>query len=242
MNRDQGCRWATASRTGIGDPGRVTDPRSPAPSPLSARDEILNRLRSQARDVDLPGPWRSRRQFEDLGEQFAQALAAVKGEAWRAKDFAEALEQLGQLLHQIEAGSAVADAHRLLDEVDFPGRWPEVKWHVVGRTEGDLREFAASADVGISGADAALAETGSVVVSSGPGRSRLTSLLPPVHVALVPTSCLTADIFTWTAARQGELPSSLTLISGPSKTADIEQTMAIGVHGPKRFVAILYED
>ena len=48
----------------------------------------------------------------------------------------------------------------LLDEVDLPGRWPEVQWHIVGRTEGDLREFAATADVGISGADAALAEHG----------------------------------------------------------------------------------
>ena len=237
MNREQG--------TGNRNQGQVTDPRSPPPSPqqnISARDEILNRLRSQAREVDPPAPWRSRRQFDDLAEQFTQALTAVKGEVWRAKDFAEALEQLGQILRQIEAGSAVADAHTLLDEVDFPDRWSEVQWHIVGRTEGDLREFAASADVGISGADAALAETGSVVVSSGPGRSRLTSLLPPVHVALVPTSCLTVDIFTWTAARQGELPSSLTLISGPSKTADIEQTMAIGVHGPKRFIAILYED
>lgn len=237
MNREQG--------TGNRDQGQVTDPRSPAPNPqqnISARGEILNRLRSQAREVDPPAPWPSRRQFDDLADQFNQALTAVKGEVWRAKDFAEALEQLGQILRQIEAESAVADAHMLLDEVDFPGRWPEVQWHIVGRKDGDLREFATTADVGISGADAALAETGSVVVSSGPGRSRLTSLLPPVHVVLVPTSCLTADIFTWTAARQGGLPSSLTLISGPSKTADIEQTMAIGVHGPKRFIAILYED
>ena len=80
-----------------------------------------------------------------------------------------------------------------------------------------------------------------MVVSSGRGRSRLTSLLPPVHLALVPTSSLTTDIFTWTAARQGQLPASLTLISGPSKTADIEQTMAVGVHGPKRFIVVLYE-
>lgn len=219
------------------------DPRSPIPDQQqTARDEILDRLKSQARDVEAPEPWRSRRQFDDLAGQFDQALTAARGEVRRAKDFAEALEQLDQILRQIEAESALADAHLLLDEVDFPSRWPEVQWHIVGRTEGDLRGFAASADVGISGADAALAETGSVVVSSGPGRSRLTSLLPPVHVALVPTSRLTADIFTWTAARQGELPSSLTLISGPSKTADIEQTMAIGVHGPKRFIAILYED
>ena len=100
----------------------------------------------------------------------------------------------------------------------------------------------------MSGVDAALAETGTVVVSSGPGRSRLTTLLPPVHLALAPTSSLTNDIFTlvktstWRAARGGEMPAAMTLISGPSKTADIEQTMAIGVDGPKRFIVVLYDD
>jgi L-lactate utilization protein LutC len=79
-------------------------------------------------------------------------------------------------------------------------------------------------------------------VSSGPGRSRLATLLPPVHIALVPTSRMTTDIFTFTAARQGELPANMVFISGPSKTGDIEQTMSIGVHGPKRFIVILYED
>jgi L-lactate dehydrogenase complex protein LldG len=70
----------------------------------------------------------------------------------------------------------------------------------------------------------------------------MATLLPPVHIALVPESRLTADLFTWTAARQGPLPANVTLVSGPSKTADIEQTMAIGVHGPKRFIVVLYAD
>jgi L-lactate dehydrogenase complex protein LldG len=112
----------------------------------------------------------------------------------------------------------------------------------VGQTPGDLKAVCAAADVGISGADAALAETGSVVISSGPGRSRLATLLPPVHVALVSTTLLTSDLFTWTAARQGDLPANVVLVSGPSKTADIEQVLAIGVHGPKRFIVVLYDD
>ncbi|MEZ4767250.1 MAG: LUD domain-containing protein [Caldilineales bacterium] len=81
-----------------------------------------------------------------------------------------------------------------------------------------------------------------MLVTSGPGRSRLVPLLPPVHIALAPTSRLTSDLFTWTAQRGGDVPSNLTLITGPSKTADIEQTLAIGVHGPKRFIVILYDD
>jgi L-lactate dehydrogenase complex protein LldG len=63
-----------------------------------------------------------------------------------------------------------------------------------------------------------------------------------VHVALVSTAQLATDIFTWTAARQKTRPASATVITGPSKTADIEQVLAIGVHGPGRFVVILYRE
>ncbi len=208
---------------------------------MKAREEILDRLHKQSREVSLPTPWRSRRQFEDLSARFSEALTAAKGEVHKTGDFAGALEEVAHILEDIKATRAIIDYDPLFDEIDLAARWPEVNWHTVGRTDGDLRQFAATADVGISVAKAALAETGSVVVTSGPGRSRFTSLLPPVHLALVPTSRLTPDIFTWIAERDRQFPSSLTLISGPSKTADIEQTMAVGVHGPGRFVAILYE-
>jgi L-lactate utilization protein LutC len=208
---------------------------------MKAREEILDRLRKQSREASLPVPWRSRRQFEDLSARFSQALTAVKGEVRQAGDFAGALDEVAHILGDIKATRALIDYHPLFDEIDLAARWPDVNWYTVGRSEGDLRHFAATADVGISVAEAALAETGSVVLGSGPGRSRFTSLLPPVHLVLVPTSLLTPDIFTWLASRNRQFPSSLTLISGPSKTADIEQTMAVGVHGPGRFVAILYE-
>jgi L-lactate utilization protein LutC len=199
-------------------------------------------LRKQARDVNPPSPWRSGRNFESLAGRFAEALTAAKGEVLQARDLEEALNCISDVLREIEARSAVANDHPILEAIAPPDRWPDVNWHVVGRTEGDARAFSAAADVGLSVADAALAETGTVVVSSGPGRSRLTGLLPPVHLVLVPTSCLTVDLFTWTAGRQRTLPSAVTLISGPSKTADIEQTLTVGVHGPKRFIAVLYED
>jgi L-lactate dehydrogenase complex protein LldG len=51
-----------------------------------------------------------------------------------------------------------------------------------------------------------------------------------------------ADIFSWASSRQVNFPSNLVLVSGPSKTADIEQTLVVGVHGPKRLIVILYQD
>lgn len=207
------------------------------------REDILSRLRAQTRDHETPPPvWRSRRHFDDLAARFVESLTTVHGEAMHVSSLAAALDRLGELLQSIEAQHVVVNCEAPFDNLDLSTRWPEVEWFTVDRTPGDLRAFCCTADVGISCADAALAETGSVIVSSGPGRSRLVTLLPPVHIAFVPLTRLTADIFTWTAARQGPLPASVNVISGPSKTADIEQTMAIGVHGPKRFIAVLYDE
>lgn len=209
---------------------------------MSARDEILARLREQGRQATLPAPWQSRRHFDDLAARFVQSLTAGSGEVIRASGLQAALDELDRLLAELEVETAVANDEPPLSGLDLGARWPAVDWHVAGQTSGDLRAFCSKADIGLSGAIAALAETGTVILASGPGGSRLASLLPPIHLALVPVSCLTTDIFTWTAGRQGPPPANVNLISGPSKTADIEQTLAIGVHGPKRFIVILYDD
>ncbi len=209
---------------------------------MNARDEILSTLRAKERDTAHPPAWRSRRQFDDLADEFEQALNTAQGQVIRAQSLAQATAALDELLRELDAKTVVANAEPPLSELKLPTRYPNLNWHIVGQSEGDLRAFCATADVGLSSAEAALAETGSIVISSGSGRSRLSTLLPPVHIALVPTSCLTADLFTWTAARKEPPPSSVTLISGPSKTADIELTIAVGVHGPKRFIVVLYDD
>ena len=209
---------------------------------MADRDPILSTLRQQERAASHPPAWQSRRQFDDLAARFAASLTAGHGEVHRAASLAEALDLLGHVLAGLGAGRVAANAEPPLDGVDLASRWPQIQWRVAGQEGDDLRSFCAAADAGITGVDAALAETGAIVVSSGPGKSRLVPLLPPVHIALAPTSRLTTDLFTWTAGRGGAMPASLTLISGPSKTADIEQTMAIGVHGPKRLIVILYDD
>ncbi len=208
---------------------------------MNAREEILGRLRAGGDGTTaLPPVWRSRREFADLAAQFAQAATAAKAEVRRVTDWETAVSELGRLLAEINVQTVVVNGD--VAGADWPDRFPNVQWHLVGQTAGDLRAFCAAADAGLSSADAALAETGSVILSSGPAHSRMATLLPPIHIVLLPTSRLTSDIFTWTQARQDATPANITLVSGPSKTADIEQTMAVGVHGPKRFVVIMYED
>lgn len=99
--------------------------------------------------------------------------------------------------------------------------------------------------VGITGADAALAATGSLVLATGQGRHRVTSLLPPVHIAVVRREQIVADFETWIAMQrqQGvdalQRTSSTMLISGPSRTADIAMQLIMGMHGPAELHIVL---
>jgi len=100
------------------------------------------------------------------------------------------------------------------------------------------------ADVGITSADYALADTGTLVMISGAEESRLISLLPPTHIAVVPVSRLleNLDDLLTRVPRPADGTSSMVLITGPSRTADIEQILVRGVHGPGEITVILVDD
>jgi L-lactate dehydrogenase complex protein LldG len=91
--------------------------------------------------------------------------------------------------------------------------------------------------VGVTGVFAALAETGTLVVVSAPDTPAATSLLPETHVAVVPASRIVKhmeDAWELARAELGELPRMVNLISGPSRTGDIDQRIVVGAHGPYR--------
>lgn len=95
-------------------------------------------------------------------------------------------------------------------------------------------------DAGFTTTRGGIAETGGLIVWPSPEEPRLMSLVPPVHFALLDTAAI-FDTF-WDAMRSqkwaARMPANALLISGPSKTADIEQTLAYGVHGPKRLIVV----
>ena len=105
------------------------------------------------------------------------------------------------------------------------------------------REAFFAADAGVSGVDHLVAETGSIALLARPDQPRSLSLLPPIHIAVADRSQLLPDLFDlfearWEAERQG-LPSCLSLITGPSKTGDIELRLVTGVHGPGEVHVVL---
>jgi L-lactate dehydrogenase complex protein LldG len=94
---------------------------------------------------------------------------------------------------------------------------------------------------GVSRALYGLAETGSVVLAASPGEPRARSLLPDVHVTLLEEDRVLSGLDELFEAVGGSLPSALAIVTGPSRSADIEQMLAVGVHGPGEVhVALLH--
>jgi L-lactate dehydrogenase complex protein LldG len=114
----------------------------------------------------------------------------------------------------------------------------------------ESRDRAAARSVGLTSVDAAFASTGAVVVAPGPGKSRAAALLPLHHLLIIPLSRLYPTIEAWLELlrKEGDLGTFLrgsgqiAFITGPSKSADIELTLTLGVHGPKVVHATLYND
>lgn len=105
-----------------------------------------------------------------------------------------------------------------------------------------------SVRVGITGADAALAATGSLVIASGPGKPRQVSLLPLVHVAVVRADQIVAHLEAWLATVRArgldsfQAASSTVIISGPSRTADIAMELILGMHGPGELHIVVLDE
>lgn len=103
----------------------------------------------------------------------------------------------------------------------------------------------ASVRVGLTGADAALAATGSLVLSSGEGRFRASSLLPPVHVAVLNQSQILPDLESWFSQQRVKgleglrQSSNIVIVTGPSRTADIALQLVMGMHGPRAVHIVL---
>ena len=154
----------------------------------------------------------------------------------------------------VRSGQAVFDAAPVDKALEWRGVevsaavWDGTAAGDAGEGRGLVRERIRRADVGITGTDYAVAETGSLVILPRRGLSRLVSLVPPVHIALVrPQEVVESlhDLFLLRRLeyyrRGGDMGSYLNFITGPSRTADIEMTIVQGVHGPKTVHLALIE-
>ncbi len=164
--------------------------------------------------------------FENLG-----------GKCFRVREASAVVPAIAELLAK---KSAIASNSPFLRKCGITGL-PQVH---TGFTEREhLKEACAAADIGITSADYALAATGTLVMLSSLNEPRLVSLLPPTHIAIFPRSRILANLDELLSIlpRPADQTSSMVLITGPSRTADIEQILVRGVHGPGQVYAVIVD-
>jgi L-lactate dehydrogenase complex protein LldG len=175
-------------------------------------------------------------------ETFQARAEAVSAQVHRFVGKSQALDfVLGVLaregVSEAPASGAVWAGCRFLEGFDKAGiaeRQPGIRFDVT-------RETAAAAKVGVSQMDWAIAETGTIVQLSTAVEQRLVSTLPLAHVAIVPTRRVVPDLAALLAEVRPGDAGYLAFITGPSRTADIERVLTIGVHGPERLVIVLVD-
>lgn len=185
----------------------------------------------------------------DICRAFAAEVDAVGGVSHVAADQAEARKVLGNLLRQMEPQSALGWQHPVLTELEVPALLAAqgIRYldhdHLANVATDERRRRILAADVGITSCDWAIAETGTLVMRHRPGQERVASLLPPIHVAIVKRHQILPDLLDLFQQLHAEgldqLPSNITLITGPSKTGDIELQLTTGVHGPGKWHVIV---
>ena len=175
----------------------------------------------------------------DLFPTFAEVLAAVGGAAHGPLPVDDALDLLVQLSRERADGAAVAlsTGDPVVQKLGVEGRLVAAGLEVLTPDDVFWRERLAEAGVGVTGAVTAAAASGTVGIACGPRAPRATSLVPPAHICLVFGGTMVGDIAEAvrrfaSGADQADLPSNLVWVSGPSRSADLELVLTVGVHGP----------
>lgn len=185
----------------------------------------------------------------DLAETFLKEWTAVGGQGHRVAGAADVYGFLHELIARHEVKSVLCWRHPVLERLGVENwlRSQNLTVHMWDHLEQEAPvqrwERAFAADLGITSVDWAIAETGSLsVCAQSGGRGRAVSLLPPVHVAIIEPNQIVPDLFdlfTELEKFKQDFPSNVTLITGPSKTGDIQLKLTTGVHGPGEVHAVI---
>ncbi|WP_175775895.1 LutC/YkgG family protein [Burkholderia anthina] len=223
---------------------------------MSARDAILARLRNTAPgvaataaptlDARIDTHYAARRapvapDPHALAQTMQAALAASHADVWCASadawpaQLAARLAEAGvrRLLLDPARAESAALARALPETVaPMPFDRPIDAWKT---------ELFDTIDAGFTVARSGIAATGTVVLAPDPGTPRTVSLVPPLHIALVHANTLHADLHAAVHAERWHtgMPTNVVLVSGPSKTSDIQQTLAYGAHGPRNLWVVI---
>jgi L-lactate dehydrogenase complex protein LldG len=226
---------------------------------MSSRDDILNRLRAAANPFPTAPP-RPRRYLTvapvpddspaGLLKQFQFELDRLMGQSFRVDGDSGActcvLDQLRQrearhilawdFAHIPVAGleQAIKDAGI---DISHPATHDEFRPETIS--------YIQDAEVGLTGADVALAATGTLIFTTGPGKGRIPTVLAPAHLVVIEARQIIPRLENWVARQRADgldgirRAANVCFISGPSRTGDIEMELILGVHGPREVIVII---
>ncbi len=236
-------------RRALGRTGPAADVEVPDATALSDdRDVVDRRVEAISQDIDSRGA--------DLIEELAVSAESA-GWIVRRAGPSDAAAYIRQVAETLESTSVLRSDHAVLDEIGLEEalEGTAIALQRIASDESGtsrsaqrakFREDMIVADIGVTGVSHAVAETGSVSIAAGRGVSRLISLLPPVHIAVVRPDQIVPSLDELFSLRRSEFLENGSLdytniISGPSRSADIEQTLIKGMHGPREVHMVILE-
>ena len=231
---------------------------------MADREEFLAHIRSALASgpsiaaPPSPAPLTAAPSTPSRDELLAQLERSAGLQSWhfvRVANEAVAAARIVEISREHGAGTVVRTAHDVLQRMGIDAALAGAGMESVvladgpGGLDAEQRQAtAAAAAVGVTGVDAVIAETASVALLPRKGMSRQASLLPPVHVAVATADQVVGTLDDVLAKRLVELAEAeeitwyMNLVSGPSRTADIEQTLVVGVHGPGVVYLVVIEE
>lgn len=226
--------------------GRSGNSPSTVSSPVL--EETLAQMENRAEETKA----RLEAEREILVDRFAETAQLRNWNLFRTASSEEAVSYIVEVARAQSGGQVSRSDQPALSQLPLDDALGSlgIRSVVVKRddqhTEESLRQQIVGSGVGVTGADYAVAETGSVVVLPRQGLSRLVSLVPPVHVAVVRPQDVVSSLDDFFLFRRveyhrngGDMGSYVNFITGPSRTADIEMKLVVGVHGPREVHLVL---
>lgn len=182
-------------------------------------------------------------------DSLQKELEALSARFHRVESLEQFPQVLGEVIKEHQVKSALCWEHPLLERIGVKQVLQEAGVELFDPQEpyGFVQE-SSRIDLGITAVECAIVESGALMVKASQGRPRAASLLPPVHVAVltarqrVRTVGDLVPIWREWLSSEGRLPSAIHLITGPSRTADIELTLVLGAHGPKALHVVALDE
>ena len=224
---------------------------------MSAREKILTSIRShlaeslshESRDASNGGSRQEEKTLKPVAvngtsaaELFKQNLEAVDGHCVIVDGESQVVEALTKIVSDLQQTRLQAKSIALSDDKLVKRLVMQVPLEVDDLRIAPSNSEVFHCDVGITSAQSAIAETGTLVLDGSKERHRVVSLVPPVHIAILESKNIFLTLGQALSAIQAqgsEISRLITFVTGPSRTADIELTLAIGVHGPQELYVIV---